>query len=72
MQSEREFYDTSCFFCAEMDDPWVKKLSEKSVTVLHASWVSCCVVKQFPVPISRFVLDGKPASALVIPMFEAS
>ncbi|KAJ3736996.1 hypothetical protein DFJ43DRAFT_392023 [Lentinula guzmanii] len=57
MQSEREFYDTSYFFCAEMDDPWVKKLSEKSVTVLHASWVSCCVVKQSTVPISRFVLD---------------
>ncbi|KAJ3907816.1 hypothetical protein F5879DRAFT_939855 [Lentinula edodes] len=57
MRSEREFHHTSCFFCAGMDDPWVKGLSEKSVTVLHASWVSRCVEKQFSVPISLFVLD---------------
>ncbi|KAJ3775095.1 hypothetical protein FB446DRAFT_726345 [Lentinula raphanica] len=48
MQSEQEFYTTSCFFCAKTDDPWVKKLSDKSVTVLHASWVSRCVEKQRP------------------------
>ncbi|KAJ4476771.1 hypothetical protein J3R30DRAFT_337904 [Lentinula aciculospora] len=47
MQYEPEFFHTSCFFCAGMDDPWVKQLSEKSVTVLHASWVSRCVEKQF-------------------------
>ncbi|KAJ3762138.1 hypothetical protein EV360DRAFT_67276 [Lentinula raphanica] len=59
MQSEQEFYITSCFLCAKTDDPWVKKLSDKSVTVLHASWVSRCVEKQRLVAISRFVLDGK-------------
>ncbi|KAJ3963578.1 hypothetical protein EV361DRAFT_943515 [Lentinula raphanica] len=57
MQSEQEFYITSCFLCAKTDDPWVKKLSDKSVTVLHASWVSRCVEKQRLVAISRFVLD---------------
>ncbi|KAJ3718243.1 hypothetical protein C8R42DRAFT_711266 [Lentinula raphanica] len=57
MQSEQEFYTTSCFFCAKTDDPWVKKLSDKSVTVLHASWVSRCVERQRLIAISRFVLD---------------
>ncbi|KAE9410854.1 hypothetical protein BT96DRAFT_1011577 [Gymnopus androsaceus JB14] len=57
MQSEQEFYQTSCFFCVGMDDPWVRKLSEKSVTVLHASWISRCVQEKSSIPVSRFVLD---------------
>ncbi|KAF5382990.1 hypothetical protein D9757_006342 [Collybiopsis confluens] len=56
--SEREFHRTSCFFCDGMDDSWVKRLSENSVTVLHASWIAHCVDNQDLMPISRFVLDG--------------
>ncbi|KAF9067998.1 hypothetical protein BDP27DRAFT_1327790 [Rhodocollybia butyracea] len=57
MQSEKEFHQTSCFFCVGTDDPWMKKLSKKNVIVLHVSWVLRCVEGQSLMPVSFFVLD---------------
>ncbi|KAF7309558.1 BRCT domain-containing protein [Mycena indigotica] len=57
--SKSDFMHVNVCFCVGKGDPMLSKLLSMSLIVRHSSWISKCLVEQFPVPISDYVLDDQ-------------
>ncbi|KAI0322830.1 hypothetical protein OF83DRAFT_432026 [Amylostereum chailletii] len=58
-RSEEERRNAKYYFCSgQVDDPWVKILSDKSLLVFDASWIAQAVKERFCISMSPYVLDG--------------
>ncbi|KAJ6612312.1 hypothetical protein B0H10DRAFT_2437088 [Mycena sp. CBHHK59/15] len=55
--TKQDFFRATVFFCAGPDDPWLKELLSRSIVVRHARWIAKSVAEQFPVPVSKYLLD---------------
>ncbi|KAI8974161.1 hypothetical protein BD414DRAFT_498326 [Trametes punicea] len=47
-------------FCDGRDDPWFRKLYQRSIAVFHWLWISAVVNARFRVPISAYAIDDAP------------
>ncbi|KAK0487443.1 hypothetical protein IW261DRAFT_1415129 [Armillaria novae-zelandiae] len=56
--SVEDFHRADSFFCNGLEDPWLQKLLTRSFIVVHPNWILKCISEKFPMPISKYVLDG--------------
>ncbi|KAL0570654.1 hypothetical protein V5O48_011302 [Marasmius crinis-equi] len=57
--SKQDFFDADYFFCAGMEDAWLKTLHSRNLIVRHAGWIAECVEENFLMPCSKYILDER-------------
>ncbi|KAK0187975.1 hypothetical protein F5146DRAFT_1226337 [Armillaria mellea] len=55
--SVEDFHRADSFFCNGLEDPWLEKLLARSFIVMHPNWILKSISENFPMPISKYILD---------------
>ncbi|KAK0201888.1 hypothetical protein DFS33DRAFT_1386188 [Desarmillaria ectypa] len=55
--SVEDFHRADSFFCNDLEDLWLEKLLDRSFIVMHPNWILKSISENFPMPISKYVLD---------------